>query len=168
MFQRNIVFNPKDAQSYLYLAKIYNFEENEKYIEFFKQRAINQKKHIQNYFHNNNILEIFVDSLSDKDLNINIGEIFFNTNDINFKEKLLDHLIYLFFYNKSFSLIIKEKTNIENRTVCSGFLYLDRKELVFFEKEDFKEYFEKNKKTDQNLTSRTFEYKKILEKLIFS
>ena len=30
MFQRNIVFNPKDAQSYLYLAKIYNSEENEK------------------------------------------------------------------------------------------------------------------------------------------
>ena len=26
MFERNIVFNPKDAQSYLYLAKIYNFE----------------------------------------------------------------------------------------------------------------------------------------------
>ena len=30
LFQRNIVFNPKDAQSYLYLAKIYNSEENEK------------------------------------------------------------------------------------------------------------------------------------------
>ena len=29
-FQRNIVFNPRDAKSYLYLAKIYNFEENEK------------------------------------------------------------------------------------------------------------------------------------------
>ena len=29
LFQRNIVFNPKDANSYLYLAKIYNFEENE-------------------------------------------------------------------------------------------------------------------------------------------
>jgi hypothetical protein len=28
LFQRNIVFNPKDAESYLYLAKIYNFEEN--------------------------------------------------------------------------------------------------------------------------------------------
>ena len=24
LFQRNIVFNPKDAKSYLYLAKIYN------------------------------------------------------------------------------------------------------------------------------------------------
>ena len=30
LFQRNIVFNPKDAKSYLYLAKIYNFEENER------------------------------------------------------------------------------------------------------------------------------------------
>ena len=30
LFQRNIVFNPKDANSYLYLAKIYNHEENEK------------------------------------------------------------------------------------------------------------------------------------------
>jgi hypothetical protein len=29
LFQRNIVFNPKNAESYLYLAKIYNFEENE-------------------------------------------------------------------------------------------------------------------------------------------
>ena len=30
LFQRNIVFNPKHAGSYLYLAKIYNSEENEK------------------------------------------------------------------------------------------------------------------------------------------
>ena len=30
MLERNIVFNPKDAKSYLYLAKIYNFEENKK------------------------------------------------------------------------------------------------------------------------------------------
>ena len=29
LFQRNIVFNPKDAKSYLYLAKIFNVEENE-------------------------------------------------------------------------------------------------------------------------------------------
>ena len=29
LFQRNIVFNPKDAKSYLYLAKIYNYEKNE-------------------------------------------------------------------------------------------------------------------------------------------
>ena len=28
LFQRNIVFNPKDENSYLYLAKIYNFEDN--------------------------------------------------------------------------------------------------------------------------------------------
>ena len=30
LFQRNIVFNPKHAKSYLYLAKIYNSEENQK------------------------------------------------------------------------------------------------------------------------------------------
>ena len=30
LFQRSIVFNPKDQNSYLYLAKIYNFEENKK------------------------------------------------------------------------------------------------------------------------------------------
>jgi len=30
LFQRSIVFNPKDHQSYLYLAKIYKFEDNEK------------------------------------------------------------------------------------------------------------------------------------------
>ena len=29
-FQRSIVFNPKDKDSYLYLAKIYNFEENKR------------------------------------------------------------------------------------------------------------------------------------------
>tara|TARA_B110001452_G_C15087976_1_gene379577 strand:+ start:49 stop:486 length:438 start_codon:yes stop_codon:yes gene_type:complete len=29
-FQRSIVFNPKDSDSYLYLAKIYNFEDNKK------------------------------------------------------------------------------------------------------------------------------------------
>ena len=28
LFQRNIVYNPKDATSYLYLAKIFNLEEN--------------------------------------------------------------------------------------------------------------------------------------------
>ena len=36
LFQRNIVFNPKNAESYLYLAKIFDLEENkseqEKYI----------------------------------------------------------------------------------------------------------------------------------------
>ena len=37
LFQRNIVFNPKDAKSYLYLAKIYNSEENEtKEIKYLK------------------------------------------------------------------------------------------------------------------------------------
>ena len=30
MLERNIVFNPKDAKSYLYLAKIYNHEEDQK------------------------------------------------------------------------------------------------------------------------------------------
>ena len=30
LFQRSIVFNPKDSDSYLYLAKIYNFEDNKK------------------------------------------------------------------------------------------------------------------------------------------
>ena len=29
LFQRNIVFNPKDSNSYLYLAKIYNYEKDE-------------------------------------------------------------------------------------------------------------------------------------------
>ena len=29
LFERSIVFNPKDANSYLYLAKIYNHEENQ-------------------------------------------------------------------------------------------------------------------------------------------
>ena len=28
MFERSIVFNPKDSNSYLYLAKIYNIEDN--------------------------------------------------------------------------------------------------------------------------------------------
>ena len=36
LFQRNIVYNPKNAQSYLYLAKIFDLEENkteqEKYL----------------------------------------------------------------------------------------------------------------------------------------
>ena len=30
LFQRSIVFNPKDQKSYLYLAKIYKFEDNKK------------------------------------------------------------------------------------------------------------------------------------------
>ena len=34
MFERNIVFNPKDARSYLYLAKIFNHEEDERKEEY--------------------------------------------------------------------------------------------------------------------------------------
>jgi tetratricopeptide (TPR) repeat protein len=30
MFEKNIVFNPKDSNSYLYLAKIYNIKEDQK------------------------------------------------------------------------------------------------------------------------------------------
>jgi tetratricopeptide (TPR) repeat protein len=30
LFQKRIVFNPKDQDAYLYLAKIYNFEDNKK------------------------------------------------------------------------------------------------------------------------------------------
>ena len=30
MFERSIVFNPKDSNSYLYLAKIYNHQEDQK------------------------------------------------------------------------------------------------------------------------------------------
>ena len=34
LFERNIVFNPKDANSYLYLAKIYNQEKNQRKEEY--------------------------------------------------------------------------------------------------------------------------------------
>ncbi len=34
LFERNIVFNPKSAISYLYLAKIYNFEKNQRKEEY--------------------------------------------------------------------------------------------------------------------------------------
>jgi tetratricopeptide (TPR) repeat protein len=34
LFERNIVFNPKDAKSYLYLAKIYNQEEDQRKEEY--------------------------------------------------------------------------------------------------------------------------------------
>ena len=37
LFQRNIVFNPKDSKSYLYLAKIFEKEEN----EFEEEKNIN-------------------------------------------------------------------------------------------------------------------------------
>ena len=33
MFQRNIVYNPKDSKSYLYLAKIFKKEENKRELE---------------------------------------------------------------------------------------------------------------------------------------
>jgi tetratricopeptide (TPR) repeat protein len=33
LFQRSIVFNPKDQDSYLYLAKIYQFEDNKQEVE---------------------------------------------------------------------------------------------------------------------------------------
>ncbi len=34
LFERNIVFNPKDANSYLYLAKIYNYEDDQRKEEY--------------------------------------------------------------------------------------------------------------------------------------
>ena len=34
LLERNIVFNPKDAKSYLYLAKIYNYEKNQRKEEY--------------------------------------------------------------------------------------------------------------------------------------
>tara|TARA_B100000579_G_C22689040_1_gene784113 strand:+ start:614 stop:1051 length:438 start_codon:yes stop_codon:yes gene_type:complete len=34
MFERHIVFNPKDAKSYLYLAKIYNHEKDQRKEEY--------------------------------------------------------------------------------------------------------------------------------------
>ena len=40
LFERNIVFNPKDADSYLYLAKIYNHEENQRKEEFNLETAL--------------------------------------------------------------------------------------------------------------------------------
>jgi len=40
LFERNIVFNPKDASSYLYLAKIYNHEEDERKEEYNLETAM--------------------------------------------------------------------------------------------------------------------------------
>ena len=40
MLERNIVYNPKDAKSYLYLAKIYNHEENQKKEEYNLETAL--------------------------------------------------------------------------------------------------------------------------------
>ena len=40
LFQRNIVFNPKDAKSYLYLAKIFKIEENNQELEKYLETAL--------------------------------------------------------------------------------------------------------------------------------
>ena len=40
MFERNIVFNPKDAKSYLYLAKIYNHKEDQRKEKYNLETAI--------------------------------------------------------------------------------------------------------------------------------
>ena len=40
LFERNIVFNPKDATSYLYLAKIYNHKENQRKEELNLETAL--------------------------------------------------------------------------------------------------------------------------------
>jgi tetratricopeptide (TPR) repeat protein len=40
LFERNIVFNPKDANSYLYLAKIYNHEDNQRKEEYNLETAM--------------------------------------------------------------------------------------------------------------------------------
>ena len=40
LFERNIVFNPKDAKSYLYLAKIYNHKADQKKEEYNLETAL--------------------------------------------------------------------------------------------------------------------------------
>ena len=40
LFERDIVFNPKNANSYLYLAKIYNYEEDQKKEEYNLETAM--------------------------------------------------------------------------------------------------------------------------------
>jgi cytochrome c-type biogenesis protein CcmH/NrfG len=40
LLERNIVFNPKDAKSYLYLAKIYNHEEEQRKEEYNLETAL--------------------------------------------------------------------------------------------------------------------------------
>ena len=40
MFERNIVYNPKDATSYLYLAKIYNYNKDQKKEEYNLETAL--------------------------------------------------------------------------------------------------------------------------------
>ena len=156
----NDIFNYKLE----YLINLFNFEENKKYIEIFKERAKNQKKYIQNYYNNNKNIEEFVNILSEKNnIKIEIGDIIFQSENEKFKQNLLDHLISLFFYNKTFSFIIKEKTNIDNTYKFSGFLYLDRKEIIFFEKEDFKKYLKKKKNI--NKIAVDFSYKNIINKI---
>jgi hypothetical protein len=156
----NIIFdyNIKD------LIYLFNFEENKKYIEVFNERSIEQKKYIKKSFENNKILENFVNELSNnKSLKIEIGEIIFLSNNKNFKNNLLDHLIILFFHNKTFSFIIREQTNIDNTIKFSGFLYLDRKEIIYFEKKDFENYFSKIKNSKK--IAYEFKFKKILDEL---
>jgi len=50
LFERNIVFNPKDADSYLYLAKIYNFEDNQRKEEFNLKTTLQLQNICQIYF----------------------------------------------------------------------------------------------------------------------
>ena len=40
LFERNIVFNPKDANSYLYLAKIYNYEKDQRKEQYNLETAL--------------------------------------------------------------------------------------------------------------------------------
>ena len=40
LFERNIVYNPKDAKTYLYLAKIYNYKEDQRKEEHNLETAI--------------------------------------------------------------------------------------------------------------------------------
>ena len=40
LFERNIVFNPKDAKSYLYLARIYNHEKDQRKEEYNLETAL--------------------------------------------------------------------------------------------------------------------------------
>ena len=40
LFERNIVFNPKDAKSYLYLARIYNYEKDQRKEEYNLETAL--------------------------------------------------------------------------------------------------------------------------------
>ena len=40
LFERNIIFNPKDANSYLYLAKIYNHQDDQRKEEYNLETAI--------------------------------------------------------------------------------------------------------------------------------